>query len=207
MSPLPHTVVPAPPLTAPGWSHSCSKHDGSLCPISVTDVSKYASLLCPLADTVKTHPPCACLSQSRIPEAHLSCLFTSVSAIFKPLTISSLSRSVPDTSTHSSRCLGPNACPPSPSPCQSQLPCALPRVRCQSLPAGYAPFIHHGRNWGKDLPEENGLCSDLGGEQGRQFPLSAAASGPRALSCPPSSRTRAASSRSLGQGRRYRHVY
>lgn len=136
----------------------------------------------------------ACLGQSRIPEAHFSCLFTSVSAISKPLTVSSLSRSVLDTSTRSSRCLGPNACPPSLSPCQSQLLFALPRVQCQSFPAGHAPFIHHGRNWGKVLPEENGPCSDLGGEQGRQLPPSAVASGPRAPSCPPSSRTRAASS-------------
>lgn len=34
-----------------------------------------------------------------------------------------------------------------------------------SFSSGHAPFIYQGRNWGKDIPEENGLCSNLGGKQ------------------------------------------
>lgn len=78
------------------------------------------SLLCLLTDIVKTHPPGACLGQSRVPKARISCLFTPVTAMFKVLAVSSPSCSGPDTNTLSSKCLGPNMCPPGQPPCQLQ---------------------------------------------------------------------------------------
>lgn len=65
--PLPgvsHSLLsPMCPLTVPGLSHSCSKHDHSLCPIRVVYVSKYAFF------AVSTHrhcqnTSCPCLSWS-----------------------------------------------------------------------------------------------------------------------------------------------
>lgn len=96
------------------------------------------SLLCLLTDTVQTHPPC--LGQSHVPKAHISCLFASVTGMFKLLPVSSLSCSVPDTSTLSSRCLGPNVCPPDQTPCQSRLPLAIPYVLLFRTCSIYLPW-------------------------------------------------------------------
>lgn len=73
------------------------------------------SLLCLLTDTVKTHS--LCLGQSLVPKAHISCSFT---AMFKRLTVSCLSCSVPDASILPSRCLGPKVCPSDQPLCRSQ---------------------------------------------------------------------------------------
>lgn len=73
------------------------------------------SLLCLLTDTVKTRS--LCLGQSLAPKAHISCSFT---AMFKRLTVSSLSCSVPDTSLLPSWCLGPKVCLSDQPLCQSQ---------------------------------------------------------------------------------------
>lgn len=54
------------------------------------------SLLCLHTDIVKTHPPGACLGQSHVPKAHISCSFTPVTAMFKLLVVLSLSCSGPD---------------------------------------------------------------------------------------------------------------
>ena len=78
------------------------------------------SLLCLLTDVVRTHPPHACLGQSHVPKACVTCLFTSVTATFKVLAVSSPSCAVPDTNTLSFRCLGPSVHPPGQPPCQLQ---------------------------------------------------------------------------------------
>lgn len=147
------------------------------------------SLLCLLTDTVKTHPPC--LGQSRVPKAHISCLFTSVTAMFKLLSVSSLSCSVRDTSTLSSRCLGPNVCPPDQTPCQSRLPLAVPYVLLFRTCSIYLPWKkleqrYIRRKW--SLPQQPWRETE-----DRQpppppspGPQNATASGPCALRCPPS---------------------
>lgn len=76
------------------------------------------SLLCLLTDVVSTHLPCACLGQSHVPKARVSCLCTPVAAMFKGLAVSSPSCAVPDTCILSSRCLGPNVHPPGQPPRQ-----------------------------------------------------------------------------------------
>lgn len=115
-------------------------------------------------NTVKTHPPCTCLGQSCVPKARISCLFVSVTAMFKLLTSSSVSCSVPDTNTRSSRNVGPNVHPPGQPPIPvtdfhllylMSISVLLFRTCCI-----YSPW----KKQGKDPSEENSLCSNLGGK-------------------------------------------
>lgn len=134
------------------------------------------SFLCLLTGVVKTHSLRACLGQSHVQISYVLLVLTTHCLLS--------SWSVPDTSTLASQCPGPNVCPPGQPPCQPQTSPTLPYVWCQSFSSGQASLIYHGRHWGKDLPKETGLCSDLGGKpKTDSFPTSAVASALRHLPC------------------------
>lgn len=135
------------------------------------------SLLCLLTDTVKTHS--LCLGQSLVPKAHISCSFT---AMFKRLTVSSLSCSVPDTSILPSWCLGPKVCL-SDQPCV-RLPLAVPYVLLFRTCSIYLPRKKLGQRHTRGKPS---LQQPWRETEDRQLPPSTMASGPCVPRCPPSS--------------------
>ena len=145
----------------PGLSCSCSKQDRSLCPISIIDVSKYSFFAVPAHITAKIYPPCACLGQSSVPKALISCLFVSVTAMFRLLTGSSLSCSVPDTNTLSTQSLGPTVRPPVSITDFYLLFLMSLSVLLFRTCSIYSPW----KKQGNDLSEENHVCSNLGGKQ------------------------------------------
>lgn len=89
-----HSLLsPVSPVLLPDLSHSCSEHSRSLCPTSARLVPNCAF------SAVSTHSPCACLGQSRVPKAHISCLFMPMAAMPTPPTMCPLSCAVPDADT------------------------------------------------------------------------------------------------------------
>lgn len=127
----------------------------------------------------QTHPPRACLGQSSVPKARISCLFVSVTAMLRLLTGSSLSCSVPDTNTLSTQSLGPTV-----------LPCVHHRLLLA------LPYVHVSPSLQDMLHlftmEETGnhlsggkpcLQQPRREAEDRQLPTSAMASSPPALRC------------------------
>lgn len=120
------------------------------------------SLLCLLTDTVKTHPPC--LGQSHVPKnaRFLLVLVRQSSYVRATACVISVLFCARHTSMLSSPCLGPIVRPSGEPPCHLLFP--------KSFSSGRVACIYRGRNWGKDLPERNGLCSNRGGKRRQTAP-------------------------------------